>query len=185
MAQSTGFRCTRPEDGASLSSRSDPVSRLGARPGRWGIVETFNRRTINPSMMRCTSNALVPRSPQHCAAAILDPSNLSKWFKGAHSVTTAQGYPEVGGTISFKMGRFQFEERVLENGLPERFVVTVHNAFGDGVVTSRFANEGDGTRYTKDVEFTPRGVLGLLAPLIVPGNVRREVARAVALATNG
>jgi hypothetical protein len=80
------------------------------------------------------------------------------------------------------MGRFRFEERVLENQLPGRFVVSLHNAFGDAEVTSLFVAEGKGTRYSKTVEFTPRGVLGLLAPLMVPGNVRREVKAAAALA---
>lgn len=131
---------------------------------------------------RYASDSFIARSPAHCAAVILDPTNLPQWFKGGHSIATAHGYPKARGTLTFRMGRFRFEERVLENQLPGRFVVSLHNAFGDAEVTSLFVAEGKGTRYSKTVEFTPRGVLGLLAPLMVPGNVRREVKAAAALA---
>lgn len=134
-------------------------------------------------MKRYEADQFVPRPPAHCAAVITDPENLPKWFKGAHSVTTSGGYPKVGGTIAWRMGRnYRFEARVVTNDLPERFVLAVKTSSGDSTVTNRFVAESSGTRYTKTVEVTPRGLLGLLVPLFLPGAVRNEVKRAAALA---
>ncbi|MES2153587.1 MAG: SRPBCC family protein [bacterium] len=135
-------------------------------------------------MKKYEAEAFIPRDPRHCANVILDPTNLPRWFAGAKGVAPSEGYPHVDGILTFRMGPFRFDEKVLENGLPARFIVAVHNAFGDARVTTTFATQGDGTRYRKEVEFTPRGVLGLISPLVVPRNVRREVARAAALATS-
>lgn len=57
------------------------------------------------------------------------------------------------------MGRsYAFEARVVENRLPDLFVLAVQTSSGNSRVTNRFTAEDDGTRYSKVVEVAPRGV---------------------------
>jgi uncharacterized protein YndB with AHSA1/START domain len=135
-------------------------------------------------MKRYESHQFIPRDPSHCFATISDPLNMPEWFKGAHSITTANGYPQRGGTIAWLMGRnYRFEARVLTNEPPSRLVLKVRTSSGDSVVTNSFTAEENGTRYSKVVEVEPHGFFGLLVPLFLPGSVRREVALAAALAS--
>jgi len=49
------------------------------------------------------SSATTKAKPAAASRAILDPANLPKWFKGAHGVEAADGYPAQGGTMGWRV----------------------------------------------------------------------------------
>ena len=119
------------------------------------------------------------------SAAIMDPANYPKWFKGAHDMES-DGYPAVGGVLTWKiawMGSAStFVARVTENALPRRLVARVKTPSGESDITHTFEATADGTRYTKRVVVEGGVALRLLMALFLRRSVRQEVEAAARMA---
>lgn len=119
------------------------------------------------------------------SAAIIDPANYPKWFKGAHAMRP-DGYPKEGGVLSWKiawMGTAStFVARVTENALPRRLVARVKTPSGESDITHTFEATPDGTRYTKRVVVEGGVMLRFLMSLFLRRSVRQEVEAAARMA---
>jgi hypothetical protein len=129
----------------------------------------------------------VTKAPLAVASRVItDPVNYPKWFKGARNVVAA-GYPAVGGELSWNVGwggsdRWSFRAKVIANELPNRLVMRVKTPSGESDVIHSFLPEGQGTRYTKRVEFEGSWHHRALVRLFLPRSVRNEVQAAACLA---
>lgn len=136
-------------------------------------------------MKRFESEQVIPREPGHCFAVVTAPESLPKWFKGAHDVQVANGYPAVGGTMEWAVGkgdRWRFRATVVTDARPGSLVTRVRTPSGESIITQRFDAVAGGTRYRKTVEFSGGALSRLFVGFFLPGAVRREVERAAALA---
>lgn len=133
------------------------------------------------------ASAITSAPLEVASRAITDPANLGKWFKGACDVETEGHYPEVGGTLRFKVKwagmKSRFAATVQENSLPGRIVQRVKTPSGESDITHRFEATKDGTRYTKRVEVQDAGwLMRVLLKSFLPRSVRQEVEAAARLA---
>ena len=122
---------------------------------------------------------------------LTDPARWASWVDGFDSLIGVDGFPEVGGTATWRStpaGRGTVTERVLENE-PRRLLRTGYEDPGSsGEVRTTVAIVAEGgneprTRIEQEVEYSPN-IRGPLRPLIdwlfVRPQMRRSLERSLA-----
>ncbi len=74
------------------------------------------------------------------------------WVDGFASVVSSEGYPEQGGTLTWRTipaGRGEVAERVIDHEARRHHVVEFSDQTMRGEFESRFAIDGDGTRISQ------------------------------------
>jgi uncharacterized protein YndB with AHSA1/START domain len=102
---------------------------------------------------------------------VANPSNEPDWHYDVKEVLRSQnGAYELGETFQWviKFGgskTYTLEITALE---PNRFIqITTREGPVQPVLTHTFQPDGDGTRYTRRIRFETRGLLRVMAPLMV------------------
>lgn len=132
------------------------------------------------------ASSLARTDPTTAAARILGPEGLEGWFEGARVVATDAAWPAAGSRMAWTVGRarWRFEAQVVEDRRPASVAMAVRTPSGTSRITHRFEPAAGGTRYTKEVDFTPGNrFTGAVMTWGLRRWVRAEVDRAAALAS--
>jgi len=102
---------------------------------------------------------------------VADPSNETDWHFDVKEVLRAKDGPyEIGEKFQWRINfgglkTYALEVTALE---PNRLIeLTTYEGSVLPVLTHTFQPEGDGTRYTRRIRFETKGLLRILAPLMV------------------
>ena len=175
---------------SKLQSRQAPRRNKIVAGAYIALLKWLGQRSRKFAMTTLRAMAEGTGSIADASRVILDPKSLPKWFSGVRSVKADAGYPSVGAQIRWTVGpreKWLFDATVTENRLPGELVQQVKTPSGDSRIAHRFTDLGGGRfRYEKTVAPTYRGVVSrmlapLLSQLIIPGAMKGEVRRAVAL----
>lgn len=122
--------------------------------------------------MRVQRTVRTTRSPEQVFSYLADFTTTMQWDPGTVETTLVSGDGGVGTTyrnISSFMGRrTELTYTVVERDRPQRFALRGENATltADDVMT--FRPDGDGTYVTYTADFTFKGLLRFVAPLLTP-----------------
>lgn len=111
-----------------------------------------------------------------------NPDNLSKWqdgFKGVEQISGAPGTTGAKKKMFYEMNGREMEllETITANKLPDSFAALYQHTAMENTMTSRFIeiNEGQGTRFEVDVEYTKfNGLMPKLMATFFPGVFRKQ-----------
>jgi hypothetical protein len=111
-----------------------------------------------------------------------DPRGWPAWVDGFGAVGSADGYPERGGTLTWRSrpaGRGEVTERVLDHEPRRLHRIAFSDPESEGTLTVRFEiGTGEGTRVTQELEYRLRGG-GPIAPLTDALFVRSQMRRSL------
>ena len=115
-----------------------------------------------------------------------EPRGWAAWVdQFAAVVSSAGGYPDVGGTLRWRSGpagRGEVTERVLEHDPRRRHRIAWSDPLSAGELTTLFRIKGSGTEVTQELEYTltKRGPLTWLTDrLFVRAQMRRSLERSL------
>lgn len=129
-------------------------------------------------MTHMTGEATSAAPPEKVWGVLTDAARMREWFMGARDVRVADGWPGVGGRISFRSGPSTFEGRVVESRAPNLLVLDVETPSARSRVTSRVEATPEGARYERIVDTEWKGALGpLLGKLVLSPVIRREAQK--------
>lgn len=127
--------------------------------------------------------ALARASPEEAWRAFTDPARMPEWFHGARDVDASADFPGVGSRLSWRVGRWRFEGRVVECAPPLLLRQDVRTPSARSMVTHRLVQEGGAWYYEKEVRAQWNGWLSrLLAAGFVARSVRKEAERVARVA---
>lgn len=134
------------------------------------------------SVMR--GRALAKARPEDVWRAFSEPARMPAWFSGAKDVVASPGYPRVGGTLRWRVGRWRFEARVVECDPPRLLRQLVAAPSATSTITHRVEVADDGrVWYEKEVAAQWKGWLEqALAGRFVARSVMKEAERVARLA---
>lgn len=110
---------------------------------------------------------------QKLIALFDNPENLYQWMEGLQKFEHLSGQPgEVGSKskLTFLMGKRKMEmiETVTVRNLPEEFSGVYESKSGLNLVTNRFIPISETkTKYVNEQEFQLKGLMKILAPLMI------------------
>jgi hypothetical protein len=88
-----------------------------------------------------------------------DARGWGSWVDGFHAVSSAEGYPETGGTLVWRSnpaGRGTVTERVLEHQPRRRHRIEFADPESSGELLTRFEIEGDAIRVSQTLDYRLR-----------------------------
>jgi hypothetical protein len=112
-----------------------------------------------------------------------EPAGWPAWVDGFHAVESASGYPDEGGTLTWRStpaGRGTVTERVLDHEPRKLHRIEFSDPESRGELTTRFQLEGEGTRVSLELsyELVARGFFSWLAErFFVRGQVAKSLRR--------
>lgn len=143
-------------------------------------------QAVAAAMTRMTGEATSGAPPEKIWGVLTDAARIPDWFIGAKDVQVGDGWPRVGGRISFRVGSSKLEGRVVESQAPRILVLDVEAPSAHSRVTSRVEPTAQGARYERVVEAEWKGALGpLLGKLVIAPIVRREARKVAKAAEQG
>ncbi len=134
---------------------------------------------------------MISASPAEVCAVYFEPRTWPSWVDGFGRVESSEGYPDEGGTLSWRStpaGRGLVTERVLEHEPRRLHRIAFSDDASEGELTTRFqiAPVADGeppaTRVTQEVDYRlrRRGPFWPLTDfLFVRSQVQRSLARSL------
>lgn len=137
-------------------------------------------------MTRMTGEATSAATPDKVWGVLTDAARMPEWFMGAKDVQVADGWPHVGGRISFRAGPSKFEGRVVESQAPNLLVLDIETPTARSRVTSRVEPTAQGARYERIVDADWKGALGpVFGKLVLAPSIRREARKVAKAAEQG
>jgi Polyketide cyclase / dehydrase and lipid transport len=134
-----------------------------------------------------SESILVEASLAEIWSYYFEPSGWPMWVDGFHSVESANGYPERGGTLVWRStpaGRGTVTERVLDHEPRTLHRIAFEDPESSGELTTRFEIEGEATRVTLELSYVvaASGPFAWLTERLfvrgqVGGSLRRTLAR--------
>lgn len=133
-------------------------------------------------MPRVEHSVVVAASLAETWDTYLDRRGWPTWVDAFSGVTSADGYPEEGGTLVWRStpaGRGEVSERVLEHEPRRSHRIAFSDPTMSGELATSFAVDGGGTRVSQvlDYRLAERGVFAFLGALFVKSQVARSVQR--------
>jgi uncharacterized membrane protein len=107
-------------------------------------------------MSQVAASILVDASLAETWDHYFDPRGWSVWVDGLQAAESAEGYPEEGGTLTWRSvpaGRGRVSERVLEHEPRRRHKIAFSDPQSEGELLTVMAIEGDATRATQTMDY--------------------------------
>jgi hypothetical protein len=107
-------------------------------------------------MSQAKASVLVTASLAETWDHYFDPRGWSVWVDGFQAAESAEGYPDVGGSLrwrSVEAGRGRVTERVLEHEPRRRHRIAFSDPQSEGELLTEMAIEGDGTRVSLTMDY--------------------------------
>lgn len=138
-------------------------------------------------MSRISESVFVEASLAEAWEYYFEPGGWPAWVDGFGRVQASDGYPAVGGSLSWSSipaGRGEVSERVLEHEPRRLHRVAFRDSSSSGELRTGFAIEGRGTRVTQELDYrlSDRGPLSWLTDRLfirsqMRGSMRRSLER--------